>query len=198
MASFLFRGVSTELDSLFSMKVGFALLQVLNRHYQKLSLVSPLVLKWPNDLLKVEEGRFFKVGGILTQLEQLDSEIQAFVGIGVNLTVSPPISGVQVSSLQELSWNSDQEARIDLCREIRDEIQNTLTLENFLEHYQLAHFVKPGAFVEWLEDRETHRGIFESFNVDGSFCVLESGKLRSLYSEELQLKITIESDLRAF
>jgi len=65
-----------------------------------------LALKWPNDIVAVQEGRPRKVGGVLAETE-VDGQrvVSAVVGLGVNVdwpaTDFPPQLAVTMSSLRE-------------------------------------------------------------------------------------------------
>lgn len=57
-----------------------------------------LRLKWPNDVLAVEA----KLGGILVESTTFGAEIIAVLGIGINLSSAPAVSGRSVARLADL------------------------------------------------------------------------------------------------
>jgi BirA family biotin operon repressor/biotin-[acetyl-CoA-carboxylase] ligase len=61
-----------------------------------------VLLKWPNDIVTVKNDALLKVGGILTEVQDLGASRVLLVGIGINL-VSAPGAVERVSSIQELS-----------------------------------------------------------------------------------------------
>lgn len=80
-----------------SLAVGVALARALEA-----SGASGIALKWPNDILVLENGRYGKLGGILTELQSErqserrgdQSSMQVVIGVGLNLQL-PAVSVAQ-------------------------------------------------------------------------------------------------------
>lgn len=64
-----------------------------------------LALKWPNDLVIVEHDNVRKVGGILTEVQDIGAARVLLVGIGVNLRSAPDLTE-GVSSLEAICGTS--------------------------------------------------------------------------------------------
>ena len=67
-----------------SLAVGIALIRALN----KINITNAL-LKWPNDVLILDDGVYKKLAGILIELQgDTDGQSAAIIGVGINLNIS--------------------------------------------------------------------------------------------------------------
>ncbi len=67
-----------------SLAVGIALI----RAFKKINITNAL-LKWPNDVLILNEGVYKKLAGILIELQgDTDGQSSAIIGVGINLNIS--------------------------------------------------------------------------------------------------------------
>jgi BirA family biotin operon repressor/biotin-[acetyl-CoA-carboxylase] ligase len=66
------------------------------------SLGANVSLKWPNDLVVVEQGEIKKVGGILIEVEEIGDLRCILVGLGINLSQPPKEVLDRATSLEAL------------------------------------------------------------------------------------------------
>jgi BirA family biotin operon repressor/biotin-[acetyl-CoA-carboxylase] ligase len=96
MVTFLF-STTAPLNAFsgYSLAVGVSLADA----FQELG--SSLLLKWPNDLVRVRGDAIGKLGGVLIEVQDMGTSRVLLVGIGINLASAPEMIP-QASSIQEV------------------------------------------------------------------------------------------------
>lgn len=147
---------------------------------------SPVVLKWPNDL--VVEGR--KLGGILAQSRVAGDRSWAIVGFGVNVEVRPALPDgdpVRPASLRDFGY-------VGGAREA-----TWLLVGGFLQRFRAVLADPAGTRARWEEssahrpgellrvrlDREEVVGRFAGFGPEGQLLLATEGTTRSIAAGEI-------------
>ena len=128
-----------------------------------------LGIKWPNDLVAWKEGHLVKLGGILG--EQIGQHL--ILGLGVNLTHAPVISGrvIPPASLRDLGLNPPHP--LDLAVAI------SKFWKNLEQKYQLPfRWPEAGAPIQWEDGQGTCLG----WEPDGRLKVVSAEGIRRLSS----------------
>jgi BirA family biotin operon repressor/biotin-[acetyl-CoA-carboxylase] ligase len=133
-----------------------------------------LGLKWPNDLVAWKDGHLVKLGGILG--EQIGERL--ILGLGVNLTHAPMISGrvIPPASLRDLGLNPPHP--LDLAVAIAK------FWKNLAQEPQMPfRWPEAGAPIHWEDGQGTCLG----WEPDGRLKVATAEGIRRLSSGEISL-----------
>ena len=139
----------------YSLVVGVAIARVVA------SFGVTIQLKWPNDLVVVENNELKKLGGILIEVQDLGASRAILVGVGLNLT-EHPLDVAHSASLQSVSGRSISRA----------EMLPSMSAELLACH---AAFIGQGGFKSFQAEWES-RSCFEN---DRTTLTIEQGE-RSL------------------
>ena len=140
-------------------------------------------LKWPNDLMV--SGA--KLAGIL--LEREGNTIIA--GVGVNLSVAPPVSDRRTTAMSSYGPAPDRNAFAALLAEHVDrELQRWRTYgpEPLIHRWQMAAHPVGAPLCVRLPDEEPIRGAFAGLDKDGALrLTLTSGETRTIHAGDVTL-----------
>lgn len=153
------------------LKVGLLLTKFFKKNYNQ-----NILLKWPNDLMTLENK---KVGGIICQL--LGDKI--LVGIGINIFKDKKHSEMEFKC-DGLGLKKDSVKADDLAKEIY-----TYLLENISKRFSLdewnstcSHFNKK---VEISDEFESNSGIFLGISEIGEAIISNDGSLKKILTGSL-------------
>lgn len=145
-------------------------------------------LKWPNDILLSQK----KTGGILSETIDIDNRRWMIVGLGLNVNMSEPSCKTIDRPVTSIAIEAKKTYEISNVRELIFKKFSEL-LVSFFEHgfspffeeYEKRLNVQKGDFVQFHDNAEIVKGIFEKLNHDGSFSlILDSGKHQTFYAGE--------------
>ena len=139
-------------------------------------LPSPCRLKWPNDLLVLEDGRRRKIGGVLIEaLVRPGEKSRAIVGFGVNhgheegdlpeTGTSLRLQGSEEVTLPELTWN--------LVVGVEEELRHLGDVAYAVDRYRAASVHRPGEKLTFRGGDSVIEGTFVGFD-DHGLLILES------------------------
>ena len=121
--------IPTHLISLISLRTGLAVSRTLQQlikdtnHRDGADGISPVKLKWPNDVLL--EGK--KIAGILIETEQREQQLCLVIGVGINLNVKVMGAPEEIEGLA-----------ISLAEVLGEELSFFRTMELFLAEFSHA------------------------------------------------------------
>lgn len=182
MVTFLFSTTaSLHACSGYSLAVGVCLADAFKE------LDASVYLKWPNDLVTVQDDAIRKTGGILIEVQDMGSSRVLLVGIGVNLASAPDaVDGA--SSIQELRGEAPS---------------LEVVLQQLGRHLLKGHyrFMEQGGFPAIRSDWESYscfikgqtevaldlgerqlKGIFEGVDDTGALLLADSGEVITCHS----------------
>lgn len=143
-----------------------------------------LALKWPNDLVIVERDAVLKVGGILTEVQDIGAARILLVGIGVNLRSAPDLRE-GVSSLEAIGGASvAQEEALGLLAPALLEVHRVFTSSDgfrpFREEWEARSCYEKGRTLVVLDrGDQSLSGTFMGVEESGAL-ILEVGGERTL------------------
>ena len=160
-----------------------------------------IALKWPNDILHVDQGRHAKLGGILVELQSEQRSMLAVIGIGLNLQL-PPASAPGCDSASAFAHPAAALAQALSPLPDRHELlaQVLIELAAVLDRFSTGGFAALRA--EWLarnawQDRAVRllrdgvlekEGICRGADADGALLIETAAGLERCLSGDLSLR----------
>jgi len=152
-------------------------------------LASRLSIKWPNDLVVIDDQRpdgqtrLSKLGGILGE----SREGYVVVGIGINCVTEPQVDQATAS----LSRLAGREVLADEIREdvVREVLAALAAPESVREEFMDRALPRPGQEIRWqdLGTGGSLQGVVRGIGEHGELVVECEGEARRLYSEDVRV-----------